>query len=376
MGSRRAWVQTIATACKTLWPDCKVRVFGSFSTGLSLPNGDVDVAVLGVGCKPATAMKILAEDMLSRGEISWLELIESAKVPVCKIRSQSCGLRADVVFNQPDGIETSKFIRDRMKEFPMMRPLLIFMKYFLLQRGLHETYYGGMGSYLLCNVVLHFLQRHPARKDRHIYQSTSLGHYLYDLLKYYGQDFKYETMGISVNDGGWTFNREERGHASKAKGKGKDKGKGKGPTLCLESPSNPEIDLGGACFRFAVVRNLMHHGFHCICHLLVSRAPPEASLLCPLLIDPAHPVITSRYNLMAEQPIALPGLRAAEKAAQFGADSAEVADEPPGKKARTDGASEDDQGNSPDGADDDDEEDGLDNGALNWVEDANDAIAA
>lgn len=267
------------------------------------------MAVFDVPCKPATAMKMLADHMLTTGEISWLEIIESAKVPVVKVRSQACGLRADIVFNQLDGIDTSKFIRDRLKEFPQMRPLLVFVKYFLLQRGLHETYTGGMGSYLLCNAVLHFLQRHPSRQNAKVYASTSLGHLLFDLLRYYGRDFNYETRGISVVGGGSTFAKAERGWPNNRRG-------GAGVQLCLESPLGPSADLGGACFRMAVIKNLFHHGFHCLCHLFVTRAPPEASMLCPLLLDPAHPVIADRYALMAEQPLALPGLpRAAERAA-------------------------------------------------------------
>ena len=36
---------TSQEACVALWPACRVTIFGSFFTGLSLPNGDVDVAV-------------------------------------------------------------------------------------------------------------------------------------------------------------------------------------------------------------------------------------------------------------------------------------------------------------------------------------------
>ena len=75
--ARRRWVQSIKEACVALWPCCKVVVFGSFFTGLSLPNGDVDVAVTEVGCKSGTAMKRLADHMLSKGQISWLEIIEA-----------------------------------------------------------------------------------------------------------------------------------------------------------------------------------------------------------------------------------------------------------------------------------------------------------
>lgn len=323
--ARRDWVRTIGNACRSLWPSCEVRVFGSFFTGLSLPNGDVDIAILDVPCRPATAMKILADKMLAQGEISWLEIIESAKVPVAKLRSQSYGLRADVVFNQPDGIKTSQFIRERCKEYPQLRHLLIFLKYFLLQRGLHETYGGGMGSYLLCNVCLHFLQRHPSRRDQRQYAATSLGHLLFDFLKYYGQEFRYDSQGISLINGGNVFNKADMAKG-KAGGKGKDKGK---LSLCLRSPLDPSVDLGGACFRMTVLRNLFNHGYHCLCHLFVTRAPAEASLLCPLLLDPAHAVITTRHNLMVEQPVALPGLKQ-----QMDAEAVE-ADAPPAKRQKT-----------------------------------------
>mmetsp|Transcript_91948 Transcript_91948/g.231189 ORF Transcript_91948/g.231189 Transcript_91948/m.231189 type:complete len:490 (-) Transcript_91948:113-1582(-) len=303
--ARRDWVRTIGGVCRNLWPKSQIRIFGSFYTGLSLPNGDVDVAVLNVPCRPGTAMKILADTMLASGEISWLEIIESAKVPVMKVRSRSCGLRADIVFNMQDGLQTSKFIRQSLKDFPQMRPLLVFIKYFLLQRGLNDTFTGGMGSYLLCNVVLHFLQRHPCMKDPRLYSATSLGHLLFDLLKYYGRDFRYD-VGISVLDGGYTFRKEERGWG----GKGKSKGKG-GIQLCLESPlGSPPSDLGAPAFRMSTLRNLFHHGYHCLSHLFVTQALMEdGSLLCPLLLDPAHGVITSRYELMAQQPAALASLQ-------------------------------------------------------------------
>ncbi|CAK0828557.1 unnamed protein product [Prorocentrum cordatum] len=309
--TRQEWVRTIGETCRSMWPSCQVRVFGSFYTGLSLPNGDVDVAVLDVPCKNTTAMKMLANALLARGQISWLELIESAKVPIVKVRSQASGLRADIVFNQPDGIATSKFVRKRLKEMPQMRPLAVFLKYFLLQRGLHETYTGGMGSYLFCNVLLHFMQRHPSLRNKRTYEATSLGHLLFDFFKYYGSEFNYDANGISVVDDGKVFNRAQRGWGTGGRkgGKGgKGGGKGGGVSLCLESPLVPGVDLGGACFRMSILKNLFLHGFHCLCHLFVHRAPADSSLLCPMLLDPAHPVIADRYRLMSEQPAALPGV--------------------------------------------------------------------
>jgi len=250
-------------------------------------------------------MGMLANTMLADGLISWLEIIESARIPVMKIRSQACGLRADIVFNESSGFETSLFVKQRMQEIPHMRYLLVFLKYFLMQRGLNDTFTGGMGSYLLCNVVLHFLQQHPSMKNQQRFQAMSLGHFLFDFFKYYGRDFKYD-CGISVLNGGYTFRKEEK-FPSKGKGKG-------GPALCLESPLGAtSIDLGGPCFRMGVLRNLFHHGFHCLSQQFVKRpTPEEGSLICPLLLDPAHAVITSRFALMSEQPAALSKVQVVE----------------------------------------------------------------
>jgi len=298
--ARRKWVRTIRDACRSIWPACQVRVFGSSSTGLSLPNADVDVAILDVPCSPGEAMKLLADSMLAAREISSLELVESARVPVAKLRSRVCGLRADVVFNQANGLETSRFLRARMQEFPQLRPLILFLKLFLLQRRLNDTYTGGMGSFLLSNVVLHFLQRHPSGWDPARYAKVSLGQLLYDFFKYFGEEFQYEWRGISVLDGGRSFDKFERGSCGGHYHRGVH--------LCLESPMDPSVDVGGACHRMSMVKSLFAHGAYCLAHMFLQDPPVEGSMLCPLLLDASNPVVSSRRRLLVEQPVALLGV--------------------------------------------------------------------
>lgn len=53
-----------------------------------------------------------------------------------------------------------QWIREQTRLFPHIRPLCIILKRLLFERGLNETYTGGIGSFLLFLMVLSFLQLH------------------------------------------------------------------------------------------------------------------------------------------------------------------------------------------------------------------------
>lgn len=174
--ARKKWVAAVDEAARSIWPHCCVQLFGSSSTGLCLPTADVDLVMTGIGnnVRDTTALKRLAERLLERNEVSKLEIIQSSKVPVMKLQQRSTGLMGDVIVNRVDGLETSQFIRDQMDLFPALMPLVLFLKLYLSQRGLGETFGGGMGSFLLVIVVLSFLQRHPSARSLAIYEKTTL----------------------------------------------------------------------------------------------------------------------------------------------------------------------------------------------------------
>jgi len=137
--ARSRWVAEIEAAVSSLWEGCTVHMFGSSSTGLCLPCADVDIAVNGLeGVRTTTAMKRLAERLLELGQISRLQIVQSAKVPVMKLRQRSTGLWADVLVNRTDGLNTTRFVRRQVKTFPALVPLVLFLKLFLSQnRSMH-----------------------------------------------------------------------------------------------------------------------------------------------------------------------------------------------------------------------------------------------
>ena len=65
---------------------------------------------------------------------------------------------ADVCFNQESSLTSTIFIQDQLKLYPFMKPMILFFKYILDQRGMNETYQGGVGSFCIAMMVLAFLQ--------------------------------------------------------------------------------------------------------------------------------------------------------------------------------------------------------------------------
>src|SRR5207248_1355738 len=63
--------------------------------------------------------------------------------------------------DQPGGLETTAFVKAAIQQMPGLRPLMLFLKYFLYCRSLHDTYTGGIGSFLLQIMAISFLQLHP-----------------------------------------------------------------------------------------------------------------------------------------------------------------------------------------------------------------------
>mmetsp|Transcript_114862 Transcript_114862/g.228603 ORF Transcript_114862/g.228603 Transcript_114862/m.228603 type:complete len:874 (+) Transcript_114862:36-2657(+) len=295
----RNWVYSIEAVARMLWPQCEVYIFGSRATGLCLPCAEVDVAVARVeGLRPTTALKMLAERMLQKGELSRLKLIQSASVPVLKVQQKSTGVWADIVINRVDGLEVSAFVREQMQLFPALAPLVLFLKLFLLQRKLNDASAGGIGSYILVCLVTSFLQRHPSARSARAHSTTSLGNLLLDFLRHYGQEFRYGTTGISVANGGCLFDRAARGWA--------------GPvrtgqvTLSLESPTDSTVDVGASVVKMGVVRAAFYHGYQALGALFLERRAGHnttgQSLLCPHLVRRGHPLVSRRYQLLEEQP--------------------------------------------------------------------------
>lgn len=212
---RSAATQRLSRLVTALWPRAQVKHYGSHVSNLCLPSSDIDCVI----CLPAVHKKDIAvapgvlegrnainetsQKMLARklkGE-SWIDprsikLIERTVVPVIKVSTKDIRARVlqlDISFDGPEhhGSDAVQMVTGVMEELPMVRPLVLVLKQFLLDRGLLAAYTGGLSSYCLFLMVTRYLQEQPLLWN-------DCGTLLMGFLDFYGNHFEPRSTGISV----------------------------------------------------------------------------------------------------------------------------------------------------------------------------------
>jgi non-canonical poly(A) RNA polymerase PAPD5/7 len=206
-----------------------VMPFGSYTTGMYLPTGDIDTSVMGthkgldVSFGKNYRLTRLFKALKNSNMVSYIEAIGHAKIPIIKYRDRVSGINVDVSFDMgADGSLTSHYIAENAKNFPCIRHLLLLLKVFIQSRDLAETYRGGCGSFLTSALLIAFVQRHPSRSHAKqwtsVDQDVNLGCWLMGFLQMYGKHFNYAEVGIQTAPLGdyfkkasTTFFRDNRG---------------------------------------------------------------------------------------------------------------------------------------------------------------------
>lgn len=89
-----------------------------------------------------------------------------------------------------NGQASNRLVLGLIDEFPALRPLVAVLKQFLKERGLCESYTGGLSSYALVLLVARYLQEQAVAPDA--------GSLLWGFLDFFGNAFDPRTTGISV----------------------------------------------------------------------------------------------------------------------------------------------------------------------------------
>lgn len=169
-------------------------------TQLYLPSSDLDLVVVGsLGLSP---LRKLATALEAAGLAARMELIEKARVPIIKMVDSVVGFNVDISFNVTSGVDSGRLVKEAIEIFPALRPLMMVIKQFLLERGLNEVFSGGLGSYSLAVMIISFLQLHPRVQTGEVDPSDNLGVFLVEFLELYGRSFGNANVGVSVLAGG------------------------------------------------------------------------------------------------------------------------------------------------------------------------------
>lgn len=254
---QREVVLKLEQVAKMIWPDAHIKVFGSVETGLWLPNSDIDAVVFTeTEGDPRELINTYSEALLRKKIPAQLERILTARVPIIKMKDRETGIMLDISFNIENGLEGVNVVKSYLSKYPQLKYLITVIKYFLKQRGLNDTYSGGVGSFLLFCMVVCSVQQHPSyRQDKQNYHKYTLAHYFMHFLRMYGEVFNYDKIGISIDGDGMLFNKRAKGWDNPDR-----------PGLiCVECPQNPDNDLGRNSHGIELVKKAFTHAYKLMC---------------------------------------------------------------------------------------------------------------
>jgi non-canonical poly(A) RNA polymerase PAPD5/7 len=132
------------------------------------------------------------------------------QIPIIKFTDKETNIKIDICCDIEGGIHAASFIREMQLSLPALRPLTLFLKYFLYCRLLNDTYTGGIGSFMLQMMIISHLQQSPYQ-----HEPLNLGILLWSFFDLYGMKFNYQHLGIRVTDGGTYYRKEQKGWTNK-----------------------------------------------------------------------------------------------------------------------------------------------------------------
>ena len=242
------------------FPSARLEVFGSGATGLALKDADIDLVVLGVG--PVASATGGGFGRADRSElVSVLRKIEkilrrerlvqsaqgiyTAKVPIIKMHTGAYAV--DLSVGAANGLAAVEWIREQVRAFPPLRPLVLVLKRLLKTHALDDASTGGCGGYLLVSLAVSHLR---ACGDEAKSQGADLGALLVGFLRRYGRDFDYARTAVAAGRASGVMRASDLFAAPGPFGRR--------PMVLAEDPQETGRNITAAAYRFREVKALFH----------------------------------------------------------------------------------------------------------------------
>ncbi|CAD8138351.1 unnamed protein product [Paramecium octaurelia] len=272
---REQALMRVETFVKECVSQVDIQAFGSFKTKLYLPNADIDVVMIDKNISAKELYKKVAQNLMKSDKFENVNLIANAKVPIIKFFEVETSYQFDISFNQMDGIRQIDEIQKAFTIYPEFKYLIMILKCMLKQRELNETYSGGIGSFLLFQMILAFLREIRkeafANKKQEQLKNITLGEYILRFLEFYGSKFDYQKKRILMVNGGSIINKPTPD----------DK-------FSLISPQDPDHDIGSSSFKIKEIFKIFSNRYNFMSHY---NFKPEESIL-KYLINPSDQKFT------------------------------------------------------------------------------------
>lgn len=143
------------------------------------------------------------------------------------------------------GIISTNQIAEWMNSIHCLRPMVILLKHKLSEKGLNETYFGGINTYSLMVMLVAYIL------DRNLQESKTISDVFEKVLGFYAYDFDAKKYAIDLRNyrvaGKKIFTeKSEEGEGSKASSE-----------LEIRDPLNDGKVMTRNCYKFDQIRVIM-----------------------------------------------------------------------------------------------------------------------
>lgn len=262
---RKEIILLIESLIKSRDDDWSIKVFGSFSQGLSTIHSDLDIVIINNNVKSNDSdlnMLLQIKEIIKKANQFKKTVVIFAKVPIIKTTHKATMIKIDISVNKKNGIEAAEIIKGIITIEPILKYSIIFIKEILRRSNLNNASFGGMSSFLLFSIVFFYYQR-CINKDRLDFdtESTSsdwiiidsyednildnLGTFLIGFFKYYSTELKERKYAICLNTGGIEIAKNLKVNCTIHNN-----------LLYVENFQEEHNDIGKLCFLYHKIKSL------------------------------------------------------------------------------------------------------------------------
>lgn len=154
---RNGIVKHLTKILTNKFKNAKLTSFGSFESGLSLANGDIDLCLEFNGEPPKKVLKKIAR-MLNEDGMKDVKLISNAKVPIVKFTDTQSLIPVDISVNNNLSIYNTELQKRYCEVDQRVKPFILAVKYWARNRGICDPASGTFSSYAWTLIAINYLQ--------------------------------------------------------------------------------------------------------------------------------------------------------------------------------------------------------------------------